>query len=60
MVFLGKLAVFGQELLYLAKNGCVLVMWLYLGKSGYNFAKLLYSGKAVIFGQVGCIRAKWL
>ena len=33
--------------------------WLHSGKSGFIQAKLLYSDKVVVFGQIGCIRAKW-
>ena len=31
--------------------------WLYLGKSGCIAAKWLYSGKVVVFGKSGYIRA---
>ena len=32
--------------------------WLYSGKSGCILAKLLYSGKVVVFGKGGCNRVK--
>ena len=39
--------------------------WLYRGKSGFSSnksscirAKLLYSGKVVVLGESGCVRAK--
>ena len=31
--------------------------WLYLGKSCCIPAKWLYSGRVVVFGESGCIRA---
>ena len=35
----------GQNLLYSGKSSCILARW-------------LYTGKAVLFGHSGCIRAK--
>ena len=36
---------FGKTWLYLSKIGCIWTNWFYLGK-------------LVVFGQIGCIRAK--
>ena len=56
-----KVVVFGDKWLYLSQ------MWLYSGKSSCISGKRvvfglrwLYSGKVVVFGQSGCIWAKWL
>ena len=50
---------FGQRLLYSGKNCSIpesgsICIWLYSGKSG------CIREKVVVFGQIGCIRVKWL
>ena len=40
----GKVVVFGQKMLYSSKSGCIQLKW-------------LYSGREVLFGQNGCVRA---
>ena len=48
------MVVFGQKLLYLGKNACI------RGKVVVFEKKWLYSDKMVVFGQTGCIWARWL
>ena len=54
MVVIGKAVVFRQKWLYLVKSGCILVKVVVLGQKDF------YSGKMVVFGQSGSVRAKWL
>ena len=49
-MFSAKVVIFGHKWLYSCKIGCS------SGKSGCIGAKLLYSGKVVVFGQSSCIR----
>ena len=53
LLYLGRMVVVGQILLYLEKIGCVWAKWLYLGK-------IIVFVKLVLFGQNCCISAKWL
>ena len=36
------------------------IKWLYFAKTGSNWARLLYSGKVVVFGQKWLYLVKWL
>ena len=47
------MVVFGQSV-------CVRARWFYLGNIVLFEYKWLYSGKGVVFGKGGSIRAKWL
>ena len=54
MVVFGKAVIFRQKWLYLVKSGCILINVVVLGQKDF------YSGKVVVFGQRGSVRAKWL
>ena len=50
-LFLGKSGLLGQ-------SGYIWAKWLYSSERGCIRARLLYSGKMVVFGQIRCIPAK--
>ena len=48
------MVVFGQKLLYSGKHACIRAKVVVFGK------KWLYFDEMVVFGQTGCIWARWL
>ena len=50
-LFLGKSGLLGQ-------SGYIWAKWLYSSERGCIRARLLYSGKMVVFGQIRCIPVK--